>query len=337
MAKVSRKGNSFRVRRMVNGTTYSVCFDHNPTKHEIEAAFKDKMDEKPSAGSVDTFKACAERFIEVNDGGLSPNTIKEYKGTLRRIPKWFLNTPVKDIDELTAQKVVSEYAKAPANRGGVKSVKTVKNYWDFISVVLKKSGKPAMQVNVSGRAQEDDYMPTEEDIKKLLKQVKGTKIEIPVKLSAFGSLREGEILGLEMSDVKDGMVHINKALYYDNENKEWKVKPYPKNDASIRYAPIPEALETLIRETGYIYPHKPNALRRAFSKACEKAGIPHFRFHRLRAYYSSALHAASVPDKYIMARGGWKTDAVLKKNYQRALADKQSEMDAKSVQYFEGL
>lgn len=337
MAKVEKKGNSYRVRRMVNGTTYSVCFDHRPTKHEIEAAIKNKMDEKPPVGSADSFKACAERFIEVNDGALSPNTIKEYKGTLRRMPQWFLDTPVKDIDELTAQKVVSEYAKEPAKRGGVRSIKTVKNYWDFISVVLRKNGKPAMTVNVSGKAQEDDYMPTEEDIKNLLKQVAGTDIEIPVKLSAFASLRQGEILALSLDDINDGMVHINKSLYYDNINKEWKIKPYPKNDTSVRFSPIPDALETLIRDKGYIYPYKPNALRRAFNKACEKAGISHFRFHRLRAYYSSALHSASVPDKYIMARGGWKTDAVLKKNYQRALADKQSEMDMKTIEYFEKL
>ena len=51
----------------------------------------------------------------------------------------------------------------------------------------------------------------------------------------------------------------------------------------------------------------------------ERAGIPHFDFHDLRHYCASVQHALGVPDAYIMQRGGWGNDRVLKEVYRHAL------------------
>ena len=69
----------------------------------------------------------------------------------------------------------------------------------------------------------------------------------------------------------------------------------------------------------------------------ERAGIPHFRFHDLRHYCASVQHALGVPDAYIMQRGGWGNDRVLKEVYRHALKDKVSEMDDKANNYFESM
>lgn len=45
----------------------------------------------------------------------------------------------------------------------------------------------------------------------------------------------------------------------------------------------------------------------------KKLDIPHFRFHDLRYYSASIMHAIGVPDVYIMERGGWSSDKTLKK------------------------
>ena len=42
-----------------------------------------------------------------------------------------------------------------------------------------------------------------------------------------------------------------------------------------------------------------------------------FRFHDFRHYSASIMHAIGIPDQYIMARGGWKTDTVLKAVYRK--------------------
>ena len=44
-----------------------------------------------------------------------------------------------------------------------------------------------------------------------------------------------------------------------------------------------------------------------------------------------------VPDKYIMERGGWKTDSTLKNIYQHTMSDKRREVEAEIVRKFEAL
>ena len=65
-----------------------------------------------------------------------------------------------------------------------------------------------------------------------------------------------------------------------------------------------------------------------------KLGIERFRFHDLRHYSASIMHAIGIPDQYIMERGGWATDATLKKVYRHALQDKNQEMINKANDYF---
>ena len=56
----------------------------------------------------------------------------------------------------------------------------------------------------------------------------------------------------------------------------------------------------------------PEDISKNFGKILKEAGLPPFRFHDLRHYSASIMHAIGIPDQYIMARGGWKTDTVLK-------------------------
>jgi len=63
--------------------------------------------------------------------------------------------------------------------------------------------------------------------------------------------------------------------------------------------------------------------------------LPRFRFHDLRHYQASILHAMGVPDKYIMERGGWKTDSTLKNIYQHTMDAKRQEVEAEICRQFE--
>ena len=47
----------------------------------------------------------------------------------------------------------------------------------------------------------------------------------------------------------------------------------------------------------------------------------YMRFHALRHYCASQLHALGMPDAYIMERGGWESDGVLKGIYRHTLSD----------------
>lgn len=75
--------------------------------------------------------------------------------------------------------------------------------------------------------------------------------------------------------------------------------------------------------------------RNLFKKALDRSGLPHFRFHDLRHYQASILHAMGVPDKYIMERGGWKTDSTLKNIYQHTMSDKRKEVEEGICELFD--
>ena len=73
----------------------------------------------------------------------------------------------------------------------------------------------------------------------------------------------------------------------------------------------------------------PNQLTRRFQRAIQFSGLPHFRFHDLRHYSASFMHAIGIPDSYIMERGGWQTDNVMKTVYRHTLNDRVKEMNRK--------
>lgn len=64
----------------------------------------------------------------------------------------------------------------------------------------------------------------------------------------------------------------------------------------------------------------PESMSRAFIEALKDARIPKFQFHDLRHYTASIMHALNIPDQYIMKRGGWKSDRVLKRVYRGTIA-----------------
>ena len=78
----------------------------------------------------------------------------------------------------------------------------------------------------------------------------------------------------------------------------------------------------------------PNTLCKVFKRVTDSLDIPHFRFHDLRHYSASIQHALGIPDAYIMQRGGWSSDRVLKAVYRYAMDDQTKEMNEKANAHF---
>ena len=77
------------------------------------------------------------------------------------------------------------------------------------------------------------------------------------------------------------------------------------------------------------------AVTHRFARMLKKLNIQHFRFHDLRHYSASIQHTLGIPDAYIMQRGGWEDDIVLKSVYRHAMDQEQSNMNKKANIYFE--
>lgn len=219
------------------------------------------------------------------------------------------------------------------------SPKTVRNIHGLISAVLHIY-RPGFALNTSlpKKKRIDLYIPTDEDVKKLMDIVKGTEMEIPILLAAFGPMRRGEICALEMSDINGTVVHVHQNMVR-TEDMQWIIKS-PKSYSGDRYIDFPADVIQKITDAGRkgrIVKLNPNQITDRFGDIIRNNDMPHFRFHDLRHYSASILHALGIPDVYIMQRGGWGNDNVLKTVYRHAMKEEEKKNFDKANKYFSRL
>lgn len=304
-----------------------------PTKREVEfiaAEWLAKHSGEKKPENMTLYQAY-ERYIESKKNVLSPATVREYTRQKNHDFPDLMRLPIKDI---TNEKVQIAVNIASKNQ----SPKTVRNSHGLLSAVLSVY-RPDIQLKTSlpAKRKANLYIPNNEDIAKIIKAIKGTEMELPVLLAAFGSLRRSEIAALEYSDFSGNFVTITKALVQD-KNKKWIVKQ-PKTEAGNRTIELPEEIIKLIpkNKSGRVVSLHPNNYVKNFQKILLEIGVPKFRFHDLRHYQASILLAMGIPDKYIMERGGWKSLSTLKNIYQHTMEKKSNEVSSKINSYFSSL
>ncbi len=284
---------------------------------ELEAAqFQVDHRRKESCIDKSAFSERANAFISSRNAVLSPSTVRMYKSCLKmlkaKVP-WFCDKKAYSITESDAQSVIDVLTCS-----GLKP-KTVRNYYAFITDVLNFC-KVRLEPPVLPQKLRPDYViPDEVVIQDLLQKAKGTELEIPIMLAAFGPLRRGEICALTLDDIRGNVVHVSKDVVRGPDGN-WVVKP-PKTFSSDRYIEMPEFVVDRIREVGVIVRDglNPDGLSHSFKRFLKRNDLPDFRFHDLRHFCCSYLHSQNVPDIYIMQRSGHSTTAVLRQVYTHTL------------------
>lgn len=306
---------SYRIRKMYKGKTYAVTFEYKPTQKEaVQAMAKELEKVQGKEHQAITFETAAERYIESKRNVLSPSTVRGYYGILRQLPEDFLKERVTDITPIDVQKEINRMSKNH-------SPKTVSNHHGFISAVLGMFC-PNLKLNTTmpQKVKNEPYIPSSEDIKRILEHVKGGQFEIPIILACYG-MRRSEICALTPEDIDGDVVRINKAMVQD-ENKKWIVKT-TKTAAGTREIIIPTIIADKIREQGYVYKGHPNSITCYLAKIQDSLKIPHFSIHKLRHYFASQMSALGVPEADILKLGGWETDRVMKTIYRHSMMDKE--------------
>ena len=132
--------------------------------------------------------------------------------------------------------------------------------------------------------------------------------------------------------------HHGQLNLFVRSNKGGMVTKSPKTLSSNRTVEYPKfVIDKFKGIEGPLVRMHPEDISKNFGKALQKAGLPHFRFHDLRHYSASIMHAIGIPDHYIMARGGWKTDNVLKAVYRNVITDEQVKFVSKLNEHFTDL
>lgn len=284
-----------------------------PTKQEaryLAAQWKAGKAEKRS-GRITLFDAVS-RYIDAKAGVLSPSTIRGYvrmqNNQLKEIGELYLD----ELDSTNVQIWISDLSKKL-------SPKTVRNVYGLFSATVDMFAPDLhLKVTLPEKKRPELYCPSDDDLKQLLSVIAGTELEIAVLLAAFGPMRRGEICALEASDIKGNKVSVTKSMV-PGPDRQWHIKQ-PKTYSSYRVIEYPEfVIQKIKGRTGRIIKLDPDGVSNRFKVAIRKAGLPHFRFHDLRHYAASIMHAIGVPDQYILQRGGWASDNVMKSVYRNAI------------------
>lgn len=309
---------SYRMRKMYKGKMYTVVTDYKPTQKEAIQLMADELDKVQEKHRQMTFRIAAEKYIETKKNILSPTTIRGYKSAMRTISDRFMNENIHDITAIDVQSEVNRLAKEH-------SPKTVRNYHGFISAVLG-AFFPSLKLCtvLPQKVKNEPYIPSDDEVRRILEYAKGTDYEIPLILACYG-LRRSEICALTLEDINGDVVSITKAKVQD-EDKEWVIKT-TKTTSSTREIIIPMDVADKIRQKGYIYKGYPNNIARYLKKVEDDLGIQRFPLHKLRHYFASKMSAMNVPEADILKMGGWETDHVMKSVYRHSMMDK--EQDAK--------
>lgn len=299
---------SYRIRQQIEGKRYTIILPYKPSKKEANQLIMEKVKGKGMLRK--TFGECAREYIDGKSHTLSPATIRGYESILKMLPDKITGCELCDLTAWDVQVYTDQLSKEG------KSPKTVRNYHGFISSVLT-AFNPSMQMSTQlpQKRKESDYIPSDEDVKRILLSAKGSVYEIPLRLACYG-LRRSEICALDISDLDGNKLNIDKALVL-NKNQEWEIKVTKTTD-STRTVAIDTELADMIREQGFIYEGYPNRIYWFLQKKQNELNIPNFPLHYLRHYYASTAHALGVPDADIMESGGWKTDHVMKRVYRHA-------------------
>lgn len=315
--KIEKRGpNRYRVRKMYKGNVYTVTFDHKPTQKEAMLAMADELQKVQTKHERMDFREAAEEYIEVKRNILSPTTIKGYKSAMKTISEKFKNINIYDITALDIQSEINIMSRK-------RSPKTVRNYHGFISAVLGVF-RPEMKIytTLPQKVKNEPYIPSDEEVRKILECAKGTAYEVPIVLACYG-MRRSEICALTLDDIEDDIVHINKAKVF-GDGGEW-VNKATKTTSSTRDIIIPSEIADKIRSQGYVFKGNPNSITAYLGNLEDKLGITHFTLHKLRHYFASKMSAMHIPDADIMRMGGWETDHVMKSVYRHSMIDREND------------
>lgn len=331
MAKAKKlPSGAYRVQAsiVIDGKLVRKSFT-DPDPRKAEAAALSWQAQKAEMSKIEsiTLKEAYERCLAAKKNVLSPSTLRSYEQ--------LKNNTLGDIMQIRLDKLTNETIQRSINiYAADHSPKSVRNCFGLLTVVLAMF-RPEFHLNIKlpQKEKKDMYIPDDDDIKKLLKAAEGTPLEVPILLAAFGPMRRGEICALTSDDIDGNVITVNKDLVKDSDGK-W-VLSSPKTFGSYRKIEYPDfVIKKLQGIDGPIVTMTPNAITSAFIKLLKRNDLPKYRFHDLRHYAVSSLHAINVPDKYIMARGGWSSTYTMHQVYNHILKSAAEKLDDKISAHF---
>ena len=303
-----------------------------PTRAEAEYMALDyKRNHNARQTRSETLREVLERYINQRSNVLSPSTIRGYRGYMNGILSDLLPFKVDEIDTEALQTWINTHATE-------RSAKTLRNAAFFaVSGIRTVNPSFAAPLAFPARVRKPSHVPTASEITALCAATTNENTRKAILLAAYCSMRRSEACAVTLEDIdfKRATISVNKAMV-ETEDGTFIVKPYTKTEDSNRIVPAPQIVLDAMR-TGAIT-CTPNAITRSFTKTVKRAKLPHIRYHDLRHFYASYLHAKNIPDSYIEQFGGWRQgSSVMRGIYRETLHDERLRQANKVVSLFENV
>lgn len=252
-----------------------------------------------------------DQYISAKEAVLSPSTVAGYRSLARTLKtRHAAFCGLTEVSEKAAQQVANSF-----------SPKTSRNIIALVSSAVRFAGGSFPRVSFARWELRSDFIPREDDVQRIVQEVSGTDMEIPVALGIMG-LRRSEILGLSLDDLDGDLLHIHQAVVLGADNRPHQKDP--KTPGSDRVIAIPSALADRIREQGHVTDLTGHAITNRFKRLAARLGIS-IRFHDLRHYFVSYCHnILRLSDAQIQALGGWSTNSVLRRHYLHSMQNEET-------------
>lgn len=321
---------SWFVRVMVKGKSINIT---KPTKKECIAeamAIKAGIKKQATAPCDITLKEAYKRHIAKNEAIWSPSTIAGYTRLSNNTFQDLMEYQLKNIDSDMIQREINHMKRQK------KSPKYISNAVGFLKSILKVYA-PSMDLDLTlpQKRKPDLRMLDDDEIKKVLQTAQGDPVELPVLMALWMGMRLSEIRGAKFKDIKNGRLHICRAIVDDKDGdpQEKGTKTY----SGDRWIDLPDYISGLIPEGSpddYIVKLSGQAIYKRFSRLLEKAEVEHCRFHDLRRANAAAMIRLGIDSKYAQQRNGWSTDYMYKQVYAYTMPDRMTEVNDAVNNYF---
>lgn len=302
-----------------------------PTKEEAELQARQFKAENQDLGiRAITAAEAIERYITAKTPVLSPPTIRAYRSYQKN---HYAGIGKKKIITLTSE----DMQLFISNLALEASPKTVANSYGLLaSSVRLFCPDKVFNVSLPRRNTKRRISPSDGAVRALFQNA-DSELRKCIAISAFGSLRRGEICALRFRDISGNIVSVHADMVMD-EAGEWIYKDIPKTSESNRAVRLPQEVIELLgfgAPDDYVISISPSRVSDRFIKLRKRLGLDGIRFHDLRHYYASIGAVLGIPDTYLSQFGGWKPNSpVMKTVYQNVIKDEAERYAKRMTKHF---
>ncbi|SMO44909.1 tyrosine-type recombinase/integrase [Melghirimyces algeriensis] len=328
-------------------------FSGFPTKKEAQRALAEKMAEINRGDYVEPSKMNVGDFLDewlVSEVKMSrsAHTFDMYQNLVKNHLKPGLGSA--SLDKLTPLHIQQFMGKISEKDLSISTINYILRVlktalsWAVTMEMIPKN--PASNISPKSGHRTTMKTWTAEQVNRFLQTAKGNRYYLAFYLALTTGMRQGEILGLEWSDIdfESGFIRIQRMLEESSQGS--RIVERTKSDAGRRSIALSESALEVVKQhqkeqkqemlkRGYRSdqlfvtlqgkPLSSRSLRYHFRSCIQKADVPHIRFHDLRHTHASLLLQQGVHPKVVQERLGHSSISMTLDTYSHVIPSMQKE------------